>query len=511
MKIGLFVIGLLFFTGQGGIAQAPKVVYSQPERDDTRQTNFEIMGKLGNDVLVYKNNRSNHKLSVYDSEMALKENVDLDFFPDKTISMQYITYPDKILVFFEYQRKRVVYCDYVVIGAGGKIQGPPVTLDTTEVSYSSSNKIYNVINSDDKQKIMLFKVNSGNPRRFIIASYLFNSSLDLITRSQCEVDMGDKDNFFSDFHLSNKGELVVAKFIKSGSTDIISGVSMLIKHPDSLGFSVQSLNIGKLILDNVQLKVDNGNNRVLMATFFSRQKRGNMEGIYVVGWDKSSNQKIMDTTFVFNDELRNLAKGEEGNKKTVFNDFFIKNIYSRKDGGFVIVSESLFTSSRNNSINRWDYGGYGNPWMSPMNYSYWSPMYSPWSMPWTRYGYNNSAPTRYLAENILVLSFDKSGALVWNNVIAKSQFEDDTDNLISYGNMNTGGEVHFLFNTFENRTFVLTDQSMDPTGKITRFPTLKNLDKGYEFMPRFGKQVSARQMIIPCMYRSYLCFARIDF
>jgi len=77
--------------------------------------------------------------------------------------------------------------------------------------------------------------------------------------------------------------------------------------------------------------------------------------------------------------------------------------------------------------------------------------------------------------------------------------------------MNTGGEVHFLFNTFERRTFVLTDQSMDATGKITRYPTFKNLDKGYEFMPRFAKQVSARQIIIPCLYRNYLCFARVDF
>jgi hypothetical protein len=99
----------------------------------------------------------------------------------------------------------------------------------------------------------------------------------------------------------------------------------------------------------------------------------------------------------------------------------------------------------------------------------------------------------------------------WSNVISKSQFDDESDNLISYGNMITGGEVHFLFNTFERRTYVLTDQSMDASGKITRYPTLKNLDKGYDFLPRFAKQVSARQMIVPCFFRNYLCFARVDF
>ena len=47
-------------------------------------------------------------------------------------------------------------------------------------------------------------------------------------------------------------------------------------------------------------------------------------------------------------------------------------------------------------------------------------------------------------------------------------------------------------------------------GQITRNPTLKNLDKGYEFMPKYGKQVSASQMIVPCLYRNIICFAKIE-
>ena len=52
---------------------------------------------------------------------------------------------------------------------------------------------------------------------------------------------------------------------------------------------------------------------------------------------------------------------------------------------------------------------------------------------------------------------------------------------------------------------------ISPDGKMNRNPTLKNLDKGYEFMPKYGKQVSAKQIIIPCLYRNYICFAKIDY
>jgi hypothetical protein len=77
--------------------------------------------------------------------------------------------------------------------------------------------------------------------------------------------------------------------------------------------------------------------------------------------------------------------------------------------------------------------------------------------------------------------------------------------------MNTGGEVHFLFNNFESRRQILTDFSLQPDGKINRNPTLKNLERGFEFMPQYGKQVSARQMIIPCIYRNYICFAKLEY
>ena len=60
-------------------------------------------------------------------------------------------------------------------------------------------------------------------------------------------------------------------------------------------------------------------------------------------------------------------------------------------------------------------------------------------------------------------------------------------------------------------SLILNEQSLTPNGQIIRSSTLKNLDKGYEFMPKHSKQVAAQQIIVPCMYRNYLCFAKIDY
>ncbi|NJO25931.1 MAG: hypothetical protein HC867_09470 [Bacteroidia bacterium] len=119
--------------------------------------------------------------------------------------------------------------------------------------------------------------------------------------------------------------------------------------------------------------------------------------------------------------------------------------------------------------------------------------------------------TRHYYENVAVFSFSSDAKLEWTNFIRKTQYEDNSDVTLSYQLFNTGGELHFLFNQLERRSLLLNDQSVGPDGQIKRNPTLRNLDKGYEFMPRFGKQTGARQLVIPCMTRNYICFAKLDF
>ncbi len=176
---------------------------------------------------------------------------------------------------------------------------------------------------------------------------------------------------------------------------------------------------------------------------------------------------MKETATVFTDELRAIAKSSESSVKMAFNDYFIKNIVVEKDGGYLVVSEADYTTSRGSQFNRWDYlyGGY-NPGYSPMDY-YYSPYYNPYS----RYGYPNTS-VRYYAENIMILSFDKDGNMEWSNIVPKTQYDDESDNLISFNMMNTGGQLFFLYNQYEKRTLLLNNQSVSPDGKLTPVPYL---------------------------------------
>lgn len=73
---------------------AQKIVYSEPEREDTRRMNFNIVGKIDGNFLVYKNIRSNNSIVVFDDQMQQVAKVDQDYLPsyDRMINVDFFAY-----------------------------------------------------------------------------------------------------------------------------------------------------------------------------------------------------------------------------------------------------------------------------------------------------------------------------------------------------------------------------------------------------------------------------------
>lgn len=495
------------------LSTAQRITYSEPDKDDIRNLNFEIIGKMNGHYLMYKGYRDNHSITTYDENMKVIEKHELDFIPNRALNVDFISYKDYSYLFFQYQRKSVVYCMAARLDIDGKVVGKPVLLDTTDINYSSSKKLYTILNSEDKQKIGILKINSKNERYHNVTLSLFSAELALQLKSSVTISMEEKNAFLNEFVLDNDGDLAFLKAAGTSQNDNISRLDLVVKKALTDSVAVYSIDLQKLFMDDIRLKVDNVNRHYLITSFFSKSKRGNIDGLFCSLWDKNHGTVVANTNTLFSEELRNDAKGD-GSIKSAFNDYFLQNIVMRTDGGYVIASESVYTSSRSGPNNRWDYmnGGFGYPYMSPYNYYYYSNPFNNYYYPWGRYGgMNGFQMTRYFADNIALLSFDSTGNMEWANVIRKSQYDDNTDNYLGYGTMRTGSEIHFIFNQLEKRNLLLNDQSITADGQVHRSPTFKNLDKGYNFMPRFAKQVSSWEMIVPCEYRNYICFAKVEF
>ena len=365
--------------------------------------NFEIIGKVSGNFLIYKNLRTSNYIAVYNNNMEEVDKVSQDYIPaDRLINVDFFPYTDFSYVVFQYQKKNVVYCEAVKIDGNGKKASDVITLDTSHIGFSASNKIYSCISSEDKGHLMLFKINARNKSRYIITTMLLDNNLTLQKRSQFVQPMDEHNDYLDEFNLDNDGDMVFAKFTRS-SNETITNSSLLWKPANSDTVSTVDVKLDKIFLDEIHLKVDNVNKRYFLTSFYYKQRRGNIEGFFFYIWDKQGQHPVMQNTVVLGDELRKEAKGDDANAKMAFNDNFIRNIIIKKDGGFIINSESYYTTSRFNSWNRWNYL-YGMPYSTYDYYTTYSPLYSNWY--WRNRYYDNTQSVRHHADNVTVLSFD---------------------------------------------------------------------------------------------------------
>ncbi len=493
-----------------GFALAQRITYSEPSRnDDYRNTEVEIIGQVGDHILAFKNNRDAYSISAYDQDMKLVKNTALTFMPERLINTDFIAYPDHFQLIYQYQYKAYVYCYGITMDANGTAQGDPVMIDSSRVGNAQvKTKIYSVVHSDDRNRIMVYKINQDKNFDNVFYTFLLGPDLNLVNNSRVVLPMKDRKPFLSDFKLSNDGYFLFTKVKRAGNTGNLEQAELVVKPPVTDSLMVYPLELKGKYLDEMKLTLDNRQGRVFLASFFTEQRRGNVEGLFA-GEFSWKTMELGGLRFIpFSDELKMNAQQKSSGIKGAFNNYFIRQLVVRSDGGFLLTAESYYSSSRYQPWNRWDY--MYSPWGY---YPYYSPYYSSPFSPWyySPYSWNNNRGMEYHYDDIAMLSYGPEGKLEWSNFIPKEQTDNDNAVFLSYLAANTGNSLQFIYNEPFRRSYLLTVVSVTPDGKLSKLPTLRGLDKGYEWMPRYGKQTGPRQVVVPCIFRNYICFAKIDF
>ena len=494
------LLGLSFYTS------AQKVVYSDHNRDIFRNADFDVVGKFNTNYLVYKNIDSKKYIGILDNRLRIANNVKMDFLPTSIISHDIINYDDFFYFIYQYQKKNIVTCAAAKIGADGKLIGEPTIIDTVKVDSTIKSKLYNIVTSENKQNIAIYKVNIENFSAYTFITFLYNSKLSLIQKFSASIPAQSANNFFSDFSVNNNGTIAFISASGSLEKNSFHNLYLFIKNLQDNSFTAHPLNIGNVSLGDIYLKPDNLNNHFIIASLFANEQGKDIQGIYSSVWDNLKQALTASKEIIFDDDFKNNVKPPTQSNSDL-NYLYIQRISALKDGGFVVNAEVVQSVDDARSKNRQFEYGYGSNIQSNTYYqdpgpnlrTY--PVLSPYTL----------SSNNYYAYNIAVLSLDTAANIQWSTIIPKAQFANSAYNFIGYGNYIVNGKLNFLFNeSIKNRT-LLECVTVTGKGKINANSAIEGVSKAYDFLPKYGKQVSSNEVLIPCQYRSYLCFAKIEF
>jgi len=453
--------------------------------------------------------------------MQLVKQNDLPFLPAALSSIEFITGAEKVVALYQFQSNSTVYAATAFLDINGQLIGQPKIIDTVQnVRPGSRAKVFNFIQSDDRQKIVLFSVNTTKSSSIKVKVRSLNSAFEIINEATINVNALNKQSNLSDFALDNKGNLFCLRNMTVANA--APAVSLLYLAADGTEVLESPILNNTLLLDDIRVKIDNANERVILNSFYATSKKGNVDGIYSYVWDINTKKEMASNANRFTDALRG-AVSTKRNLKDAFDSYYLDKINVQSNGNIIAIAEKAETYNNRSAFSRWDYY-YGGAFYNPFMYSYWnrpfgfypwarfgwgmSPfLWSPWMNPYAGFGYQSIT---YNADKVAMISIDTKGNIQWVKTIDKSQSDMNVDQFIGYGTLQNSNGTSFVYHKKEKGVSAFIINTLTTNGQLEKGANIILAEKQNEWMPRSLKQVSENEAIVPYQYKNKIGFAKIQ-
>ncbi len=463
---------------------AQKILYSPYDKFDFRSGEFTVVGKVGAKLYVYRGSADGYYLDAYNDAMEKQATVVLDFLPRRGFGTKFITYPDKIIVLYQATESNRVIQYAALLDGDGRMVKEPVQVDEVKASFLGGRTgLYNYAISHNKQHIVVYGAGSRGAELSARVVWL-DAELNRTTVSEAQYT-ADNDIAFGEGIVTGGGEFLLPAYTPYGARNYADRVWMLSLNAGANAFASVEMPLNGLFTAGTYMELSLGDDRVYVGGFYSDRKNGNFEGVIYTYYDIAGKAFNEFKSIPFSERMRN-ATGER-NLKRAFNDFQVRQLIVRNDGGFVLIAEDFFVTTRN-SYNQ----GFG----------YYSWYYPTMSASVREYNYGD----------VLAVSCSGTGEPEWAEFIRKMQYSQEDGGLFSsYALINTGGSLGFLYNDFNTTRSKIQLASLDANGKVVVKSLTGYNNEDPDWLPKSGKQVSAKEFVVPCLKRNQICFAKVVF
>ena len=461
------------------------VIYSEYQNYDLRSGDFSVVGKVAGKLYTYRSTKDGFFLDIWNDSMTRSATVILDFFPVKIYETKFIAYPDKIVTLYQSLERGKVIQYAAKLDATGRLLGDPVKIDSAKTGFFGANKDYfSSAVSDDKHYVAIYGV-SGKGDELNLGVTVLDDNLVKVNRFQSPF-AGEGRMEHGIGLLGNDATFYIPAYSAVGSDDYAEKLWLVSRKVGEKIFVHSPLALNGKFAANIFFRVDNASNRIYAGGFYSDKKNGNYDGVIYAQYDINGTTFTAQKLIEFDDALK-AATGER-NAKRAFNNYQTRQLIVKKDGGFVMISEAYYTALRSTGSS-YGYGFY--------------PMYGPAMSRNIR---------EYHYDDILALSYNGEGAREWHSFVRKDQYSQEDGGIFSsYALLNTGGTLGFLFNNLSSRRSSIQLATIDGDGKENVRTFAPQGGDTPDWLPRSGKQVAARELIVPCLRKRQICFAKVVF
>lgn len=483
MRYKLLLLMLVALFGLRVAAQ--DVTYSRYESFDHRSGSYAIVGMSGGLLYTYVKDDESARLDAYDDSMNKVATVVLDFFPQRIYQVRFVPYPDKIIVIYQSLESNKVVQYVALLDGNGLLQGKPIELGTTKTGiFGATRDYYRSSVSENKKNILIYSATDKRDAIEFNGKWLDENGK-LVKESKASFNTENMPEH-GEVNVANDGTVYMAAYTPTGAEDHADQYWILALAPGATKFVAKEMELGEYFATGGYTKVDNVNNKVYFGGFYATSRNGRFAGFIYAAYDIASGTYSSKRFIPFDSELVGDAGSRRKNGNS-FDNYMVRQLIVKNDGGFVLISEIQYVTTRSTFTPGFGY------------YSFYSPSMS-------------SSIREYHFNDIMALAYDKNGVREWKAFIPKEQYSQEDEGVFSsFALLNTGGTLAFLYNDFDATHSRIQLATLTPEGQTDVRSLAADANDYPDWLPRSAKQVAGRVLVIPCFRKRQLCFAKVKF
>ncbi|MGH2645641.1 MAG: hypothetical protein ACRDE2_16950, partial [Chitinophagaceae bacterium] len=324
---------------------------SIPLGDNIQTTTFNIIGYCRNNLLIFKASYNDHNIALYNDSMGIIDQVPLKFLPKETVEEDFVNLHDKVIMFYQYTRKRDIYCEAVQLNENAEPLSKPVLIDKTiHPEEVFGDKAYAIIHSDDKSKIMIYELlGKTDSLIYHLHTFLYDTTIHILNRGSVDLSYVVSDEKPVRFRLADNGGLYFLMGSKTSSSDPYYQKLKIYYKPPGMDTLLSDTipSKGHLIESPPLLKIDEVHKKVWVTAFGYDKKLHNVDRIMLWNFDMDSIKPLKYNTILLTDSIRKDMESKDEGLRETFDDYNLHQLVIDNDENALLIAEEKYTDINN--------------------------------------------------------------------------------------------------------------------------------------------------------------------
>lgn len=442
---------------------------------------YDIVGEVDDKIILFRDAGDEYFMETFDDEMGMILSTSLVFEEDKVDIYNILGLDTTFQIQYGYSDK-----DSIRI-MSRRYDSKAVLIDSTTLFTVEKRffKQYKYVHSEDKSKTLLFHKGRKNELELHWIDNKSNQRWFSGVYAIVNVDLAEDFRFME---LTNDGRAITYfdtnnfQFNKDKHKGHIC-----IFTPQAEEYNYIPLNYESNVATDIRMEFNNANNHLILGGLYSTVSNTAAEGYFL--FNKNIHDLKVDDTFSYTSfpkEFIGEIIGVKKRKMDLLNDFIIKDLALRADGGVLMFFESYKEFARRSnyrSYTRRDATLYGD-------------------RGWVDY-YN---------EDIIMVATHPKGEEHWKKVLHKKQFSQDDEAIFSsFYIFKTPSRLRLVYNDDITKNSTISEYLVDPIGDYERRSLLNTEYENLKLRFNDCIQLSSSSLIVPSQQSYTLNLVKITY